>query len=104
MHTLNLGSLFRDGVTHRTTPILMGYIRNAIAITLALITLICVIHGKTWRWLPNPRDWVERKRTAEGRCPHCGYDLEGLAHPNARRVKCPECGQHMPIVARDQAD
>lgn len=32
---------------------------------------------------------------ARGRCPRCGYSLEGLAPVNDE-IKCPECGRHTP--------
>lgn len=94
--THNVASLFREGITRRVTPIHTGYVRNAIATTLALLAALCVVHGKTWRWLPNPRDFIKRRRIEQGRCPHCGYDLAGICSIGGRQTKCPECGNYSP--------
>ncbi len=97
-YTRNVASLFRKGVTRRVTPIYTGYLRNTIAATLALLAAFCFVHGKTWRWLPNPRDFIERRRFEQGKCPHCGYNLAGVPSIGGRQYKCPECGNHSPSM------
>ena len=40
-----------------------------------------------WRWKPWRLLDVRRRRSAQGRCPDCGYDLR------ATPERCPECGR-----------
>ncbi len=93
-HHLFLRSLFEQGVLHRETPILLGYVRNCIAASLAGMAILCFTLGRTWLWLPNPKRWAENKRLAAGKCFACGYDLTGLGQE--QRVLCPECGECQP--------
>ncbi len=44
---------------------------------------------------PLPTDSVIRRRI--GRCPSCGYNLDGLKAENDM-VTCPECGQRSRLV------
>lgn len=56
-------------------PMWFGLLGNILVYTLCLLGVLTA-----WRW------WRRSRRTKEGHCEACGYDLAGI------KGKCPECG------------
>lgn len=75
---------YGSGKESNSYRLLMGYIRNAIALTLLALLVLLPIRGRTDLWL---KSWYRRyvKQIKPGHCPTCGYDARGLE-------QCPECG------------
>lgn len=67
-----------------TTPILTGYIHNAISLAAAITMLVCGgwLLRDLWRYL-------RETRYPHGCCRRCGYDRSGLGTESP----CPECGE-----------
>jgi hypothetical protein len=76
-------SMLHRGVTRDISPLVSGYILNAISSLAA--TLLVFNLGITIR--RSMAAGVRRRRASQGLCPHCGYDCCGDTLPN-----CPECG------------
>jgi hypothetical protein len=75
-----------DGVTRQR--VWSGYIHNAVALALALLTLRAgFVTIRT-----TPRRIAVWRRSRRGRCTSCGYDLAGLGQPI-----CPECGRERDV-------
>lgn len=65
-----------------TSPLLLGYIHNAVALAAAIMMLAC-----SGSLLIDLVRHLRERRFPHGHCGRCGYDLSGLAPDSA----CPEC-------------
>ena len=64
----------------------LGYIRNAVFVSLLSLLVFCVVRGRTDLWLGRLTKAIGPPQRDPTVCKGCGYDLRGLE-------RCPECGR-----------
>ncbi|MEQ9096998.1 MAG: hypothetical protein RIE32_12130 [Phycisphaerales bacterium] len=66
----------------------IGYLRNAIFLSLFAILLFCVSKGRSDLWMKRILKAIGPPQHDPDACPECGYDATGL-------TRCPECGRKL---------
>jgi len=83
-----------QGRTIESRVLWYGCLHNALALAALLLFLYSLA------WIPRAPGWIastrRQRRLARGRCPQCGYPIDGLPG----RV-CPECGAPWSLTAED---